>query len=103
MRFQLALVFIVVTVHAQQLPVTAIRWVVVVIMIAMVHGQFVQIFTVEFSCATATDMRIQLECLFAITQLTLLTSASGTGHDLIQLVIFWFSHSDLSICTRAGA
>ena len=81
-----ASVLVVVAVHAQEFPIAAVRRVVVVVMVAMMDGEFSQILTGEFTRASPANPRIHLERLGAIVLLAEQRLASCLGHDLIQLV-----------------
>ena len=82
---QLPLVFVVVAVQTEQLPIAAIRWVVVVIVITVVNGQLTQIGACEHSSAAATDPRVDLQRSLTIALSPLVSGASRVGHDSIQL------------------
>ena len=79
-----ARVFVVMTIDAQQFPVTAVAGIVIVVVVAMMNGQLLQIDAREFARATATDPRIEFERLFAITPRTFFALAPRLGHDLIE-------------------
>ena len=51
---------ILMTINTQQLPVTAIRWIVIMIMVFMVHGEFFEIFAVELAAAMTANPRKQV-------------------------------------------
>src|SRR6266513_5513967 len=70
-RFQLPLVFVVMAVEAQQLPVAAIGQVVVVVVVPVMNGQLTKVGVCEFAAAAATDPRIDLECLLSVALLGL--------------------------------
>jgi len=82
-RFQLPLVLVVVAVHAQQFPVAAIGWVVVMIMVAVVDGQFPHVEAGELAAAAPADPRVDLQRAFPVALLALLGSATGFGDDAI--------------------
>ena len=82
--FQFPLMFVVMTVQAQQFPVAAIGWVVVVVVVAVMDGQLVQVAAVEFARATTTDPGIELQGLLSITAQSLITGPPGCGNDLIK-------------------
>lgn len=77
-------VLVVVTVHAKQLPVAAVRGIVVVVMIAMVHGELAQIRPRELAPAAPADPRKEPEGLFAIALLPFLADAPRCGNDPIE-------------------
>ena len=83
--FQQARVLIVVTIDAQQLPVAAVARVVVVIVITMMDGEFLQVGAREFARTAAAHPRIELQGLFAITARTLFTLAARLRHHLVEL------------------
>jgi hypothetical protein len=85
-RFQQPLVFVVMAIDAQQLPVAAIGRVVIVIVVTVMHGEFLQIFTRELALAASTDPRVELERLLAVGLLALLLVALRAGHNFVQPV-----------------
>ena len=62
-------VLMVMAVDAQQFPVAAIEGVVVVVVVAMVDGQFLQFAPFEFPGAASADVREQFERPFSVTGL----------------------------------
>ena len=68
---------IVVAVEAQQFPVAAVGWIVVVVVIPVVDCEFMKVFAREFAPASSADPRIHLERLFPIALLALLSGMSG--------------------------
>lgn len=81
---QLPLVFIVMAVETKQFPVAAVRWVVVVIVIAVVNGQLTEVGAREHSSAATADPRIDLQRLLTVAIGALVGSASRLGHDAIE-------------------
>lgn len=82
---------IVVTVDAQQFPVAAVRRIIVVIMIAVMHREFLQVGTGEFAPAAAADPGIHLERLIAVAVAARFSVAPGLGDQLVELgFIGWF-------------
>jgi len=79
--------FVVVTVKAQQLPVAAIKWVVVVIVVSVMNRQFGEVLKAELSRAAATDPGVELQGSFPIAFLAILLVLAGIGHHLIQFVV----------------
>jgi hypothetical protein len=67
--FQLSLMLVVVAIQAKQFPVAAIGRVVVVVVVAVMHGQFAHIGAREFPGATAANPGIDLQGLLAIALL----------------------------------
>ena len=93
LRLQLPLVFIVMAIHTQQFPVTAIGRIVAVIVVAVMHCQLMQILVRKLAAAAAANMRIHLQRLFAVTLFAQLTGAPRFSHHLIQLVIIRLHHT----------
>src|SRR5499426_118368 len=87
------LVFIVVTVQTQQFPVAAIAWIVVVIVVPVVDGEFANVGARELAAAAPADPGIELERLFPIAPLALLSSATGFGDDAVQLARITRAHA----------
>jgi len=87
-------VLVVVAVKAQQLPVTAIGRVVVVVVVAVMHRELVQILTREFACAAAANPWIDLERSLSILLLALLPVAPRLGDDPVQPFVIWIAHLD---------
>ena len=77
---------VIVAINAEQLPVAAVRRVVVMIVVAVMYGQLTQILTGEFTRATPTDPRIEFQGLFAIALLALLTRAPRLGNNPVEPV-----------------
>ena len=85
-RFELPLVFVVVTVQAQQFPVAAIRWVVVVIVVTVMNGQLTKIGVCEFAAAATADPWIDLERLLAVALRARFGIAARVAHNPVELV-----------------
>ena len=79
-RFQLPLVFVVMAVQAQQLPVAAIGRVVVMIVVPVMNGQLTKVGVGKFAPAATTDSRIDLEGLLSVALFALGSSTAGLGH-----------------------
>lgn len=77
-------VLVLVTVDAEILPIAAIRRVVIVVVIAMMHGQLVQILTRELTAAACADPAMQLQRLLAVAAVTSFTLALGLGDDAVE-------------------
>jgi hypothetical protein len=73
----------IVAVEAQQFPVAAIRRVVVMIVIPVVHGQFTQFFAFEFAGTTAADVWQEFQCLFPVPGLSPLFFSAHPGDDAV--------------------
>lgn len=69
LRFQLSLVFIVMAIDTQQFPVTAISGIVVVIVVAMMHSQLVQVLAGKLAGAATADVWIHFQCLLTVALL----------------------------------
>ena len=80
---QMARVFVVVAVKAQQLPVAAVGGIVVVVVIPMVDGEFTQALAFKLPSASRTDRREDFKRLIPIALLPLLPVAPGLGDDLV--------------------
>jgi hypothetical protein len=76
-------VFIVVTIKAKQFPIAAVRWIVVVVMIFVVDGEFPQSFTTEFTTTTGANAWIQFECLRPVALLPLSLLAPSHRDNLV--------------------
>lgn len=83
-RLEQALVFIVVTIDAQKLPIAAIRRVIVMIVVAVVDRELLNVVAGEFPSATPADPWIELERLLAVALFPRLPVLPGFGHQLIQ-------------------
>jgi len=81
-----------VAVDTEQFPVTAVRRVVVVILILVVNGQFPQPFPAEFPPTPGADMRKQLERLFPVAPFALLPVFDGLGYHTLNIVGIVFFH-----------
>ena len=77
---------VVVTVKAEVLPVASIGRIVVVIVVFVVHGQFVQVLTSELTPASPTHPGMNLERLRPIVSLTGIAVPDGLGDNSIQIV-----------------
>ena len=75
---------VLVAVDAQQLPVAAIRRVVIMVVVAMMHRELLQIVAGELARATGTDPRVELQRPLAIALLALRGILSGLGDNAVQ-------------------
>ena len=82
-RFQLPLVFVVMAVQAQQLPVAAIGRVVVVIVVPVMNGQLAKVGACELTRAATADPRIDLERLLSVALFARCSSTARLGHDAV--------------------
>ena len=69
-------------VQAQQLPIGTVLRVVVVVVVAVVHGQLAQALAGELAGAAAADVRVHLQRLVAVA---FFTRALGLGEDAVKL------------------
>src|SRR3546814_13208769 len=76
--------FVVVTVHAQQFPVATVGRVEIVIVIAVVYGQLLQVGAGELTRAATADPRIHFQRALTIALVALLGIAPRLGHDAIS-------------------
>jgi hypothetical protein len=85
-------VFIIVTVKAQQLPVAAVGWIVVVVVVLVMNRELAQFFAAEFTSTPRTDLGKHFECLFAVGFFQLIPVLPGLGNDLVLplSIKFWF-------------
>ena len=81
------LMFVLVAVGAEQLPVTTIGRVVVVIVVLVMDRHFVHVRVVELAGAAAADPRVQLERLAAVALLALLLGASRFRDDAVEALL----------------
>src|SRR3954462_10406193 len=94
-RFQSPLVFIVMAIQTQQLPVAAIGWVVVVIVVPMMNGQLTKVSVREFATAATADPRIDLQRLLSIALFARCGSPAGLGHYAIQFAWVFRFHGTI--------
>ncbi len=83
------LMLIVVTIKTEQLPVAAVRRIIVVVMVFVMNGELAQLLAVEFATAMRTEPWKQFERLLPIALLQLSLGASchaslGRGGNLVQ-------------------
>jgi hypothetical protein len=102
--FQLTLMFVVMTVQAQQFPVAAILRIVVVVMVAMMHCQLGQVGAVEFPLAAPANPGVHFERAFSVALLALELVALRAGDDCIEIIRSRLVvHGDTLGCARAVA
>jgi len=82
--FQQALVLVVVAVKTQQFPVAAVGRIIIVVVVAMMHRQLMQICAGEFPLTATANPGIQLQCLLAVAQLTGIAVLVRCGDQLVQ-------------------
>ena len=78
-----ARVLVIVAIQAQQLPVRTILRIVVMVMVAVMHGQFAQTLAGKLTGAAAAYVRVHLQGLVAVTHFLV---ALVIGEDAIQLL-----------------
>jgi hypothetical protein len=57
---------------------------VVVVVVLVMDGEFVDVAMIELACAAAADPRIQLECLRPVTLVALLARTPGLRNDAVE-------------------
>ena len=77
-------VLILMTVNAQQLPVGAVRGIVVIVVVFVVNGEFPQTLAAELAAAPAADMGEKLEGAPPIGVFTILLDAARIGNNMID-------------------
>src|SRR5699024_666088 len=83
-NFLHALMFIIMTIETQQLPITAIARVIIMVMIAVMNGQFAHIAVIKLPLTAPTHPRIHFKCLLSIAHLPLTAILMGFGNNLIK-------------------
>ena len=78
--------FVIVTVHAEQFPVTAVWWIVIVIMIPVMNGEQTKILAGKFSSTPSTDPRINSERPLPVGLQPTLSFTPSFGYRLIGSV-----------------
>ena len=78
---------VLVTVQAEELPVAAIRRIVVVIVIPMMHGQLANAPAAEIATALGAHMRKQFQGTGAIAPSDLGARSPRVSYELVQLVV----------------
>jgi hypothetical protein len=83
-----------VAINAEQLPVAAVRRVVVMIMIPVVYRQLAKLLAFEFPDTSGADMRKQLQSLFPVPGLPQLFCLAHLCDDLLIFLVFRIRHDD---------
>ncbi len=83
----LSRVLVIVAVETQQLPITPIRRIVVMVVILMMNRKLAQPLPVELASAPPTDPGKQLERLLAIGLRPLILMTPGLGNDSIPVAV----------------
>lgn len=76
---------IVVTIQAQQLPVAAVLWVIIMVMIPVMHRQLAGIFAVKLAPTSTAYPGIHFHGLLAVTLTPFFGGLTGISDDLIEL------------------
>ena len=77
-------VLIVMTVNAEILPIAAIGWIVVVIMILVMYRQFMKVFFIELTATATADPWMNLEGLRPIALFTSVPGPDCIDHSLVE-------------------
>ena len=96
-RFKLPLMFIVMAVQAEKLPVAAVGRIVGVIVVAVMNRQFTQVGAGEFPRAAPADPRIEFQRLFPVALAARFGAAASIGEDAVQLARVVRAHGVLGI------
>jgi hypothetical protein len=78
-------VFVVVAIEAEEFPVAAVGGVVVMVVVFVVDGEFLESFTFEFAAAACAEMREEFECAFAVAFFAFALFAAHVGHHAFAL------------------
>lgn len=84
---KILLVFIIVAVEAEELPVAPVRRIVVVIVVLVMDREFAKFFARKFPAAPRADMGVHPERLLPVLLLPELAIAPGLGYDLVLLTV----------------
>ena len=84
--FKQALVLVVVAIQAQQFPVAAVGRVVVVVVVAVVDGEFAQVGVGEAARTAAADPGVDLQRLLAVALIALFGGTARFGDDFVEFV-----------------
>jgi hypothetical protein len=71
-------------VNAQEFPVAAIEWVVVVVVVLVMYGQLSQAHTGEFTATSTANVWVQLERPFAISRLAICAMTARLGYNAVE-------------------
>ena len=87
--YQIALMLVVMTVKAKQLPVAAVRGIVVIVVVLVMHCELMKTLAGKFTSAQCADPGVDLQRLFPIAPLPLFTDTPALGDYPVQPVCFW--------------
>jgi len=90
--FDLFLMLVVVTIDAEQLPVAAVGRIVIMIVIAVMNGQFTQVGQGKLPGATTANPRIYLESAFPIAIFPGFAGLSRIQHESVKAVVVYRLH-----------
>jgi hypothetical protein len=76
---------VIMAVNAEQFPIAAVEGIIVVIMIYVVHGEFTELFALEFPGASAANRREQFQGLFPVSRLAFLLLTAHFGDHAVAL------------------
>ena len=79
-------VLVVVTVHTQKFPVTAIFGIVIVVVVAMMNSEFAQVLESELASTTSANPWVQFQRFRSVVSLTLVTLTPRVGDDTVELI-----------------
>ena len=96
----LPLVLVVMAVQAEQFPVAAVGGIVLVVVIAVMHGQLAQVAAVELAGAAAADPGIDIQGLLPISLFAGIGRASCIGDDAVEFFGRRSGHADYFSCRR---
>jgi hypothetical protein len=82
-------VHIVVAIEAEQLPITAVRGIVVVVVVPVVDRELTKLFAGKLPSAPATDMGENPERPLPIGLFPQFPFPSGLGYDTVNLIVIW--------------
>jgi hypothetical protein len=86
-RIEKTTVLVVVAIHAEQLPVAAVGGVIVMIMIAMMYGEFAHVGPRELATASPADPGVKLESLFTITLIAQFPLTLGFSDNAVEFIL----------------
>jgi hypothetical protein len=78
--------FVIVAIKAQEFPIAAIGWIIIMIVIAMVNSELLKISGCKFSRAASANPRVHFERLSTIGLFTFSLIFSRVGDDLIEFI-----------------
>ena len=82
---------VLVTVDAEQLPVAAVRRIVVVVVVLVMHRELLEVLPTELSATARANPRVDAQGLLAVVPQTLVPGPMCLSHDPVQLIPVWGS------------